>query len=64
MGIPEIVFANLSPQDHMIAALLDTAKDDDAELQVPEETCPKESFKHRLHRVRDRRIAVNRASGW
>lgn len=44
MNISEKVYANLTAQERVRAAVLATARDDEAELQVLKDTCPRKSF--------------------
>lgn len=44
MNIPDKIYANLSPQERIRAAVLASARDDKEELQILKVTCPKKTF--------------------
>lgn len=44
MNIPDKIYANLSPQERIRAAISAIARDDNAELEMLKVTCPKRQF--------------------
>ena len=44
MNIPDKIYANLSPIERMRAAVLAKSRDDEKELRILKETCPKITF--------------------